>query len=490
MWSGRPWHIWPHPEFMAELSEALGSAMEEEAPPPLKRGRVAAGARVGLPKAIMFARANIGRAESYLTEIQALPKRLMKKEWFKGVESHIRDLEYRVDTLQGRTLQSCDEDVVPRITALSAALSGLVTLCCEVITFWRDGNAQTALAGIQATLDAIHRGPGSEVFASCKHTPPYIIEDMLRLHIIDLVRKQEIDKFPQLMQHEWVELACTGCPDSEKAREELRYRMVVQLMKSIGAHVSCADKMRSILRSLCGPVCPELRSGPVLKPHPSNASDDSMDFDIDLVTTSSREAAEQSLQAFGQSLHRELRVIAILPFFKKFGHDELVEALAMYANVSCPNAPRQLFQSTVYQGMVSEAKCWFEAEKAYREFCCGAMQKTRGFPMLHLATVQLIQEFTADTASAEARVQAMLTWVHNTFRGRGAAVLTDTDKVLDQLKTISPEHTSPERVQLDDYRVKFQEFQHGTLTLLGKMLQDVYQCSTTDPEVVSIEKKV
>ena len=97
-----------------------GQAEADATVRPAKRGRAAggrggSGARLGLPKAIMFARANIGRAESYLTEIKDLPKKCMRKEWLKSVESHIRDLEYRSETLQNRTLQSGDEDVPYKI---------------------------------------------------------------------------------------------------------------------------------------------------------------------------------------------------------------------------------------------------------------------------------------------------------------------------------------------------------------------------------------
>jgi len=438
----------------------------------------------------MFARANLGRAESFLTEIRTRAKKNMRKDWLKTVEAHIKDLDYRIETLEDRTLSTENEDLVPKLKEHSAALAGLVTVISEVMQFWRDGNPTTALAGIRAALTEIYKGDGAAIFAKGKFIPPYMLEDMLRLEAINVALNVCPDEIARLLQHEWIAMACCGAPDPQQDEKELRYRLLVQVMQTIAGNVSEAGVMRSVICSLCTQVCPELRSrtSRVLRAHASSES--ASDMDIDLETNSSREQTQQTLGVMSLTVQKELRVAAMFPFFRKFTHSDMQEAFQVHSDVSCPAMLRALFHCSVYRTMIQEAQQFFEAEKAFKTFCVTAMQKTRAFPTLCQNTRNLAATLQSMEMTAQEAMYLMKKWYSETMTGHGVAVLCDTDSVLEQLAAVSPEHTSKERECLEAYPARFIALVRTVFELCAHMLIRVSKHSVCNPETCSVEKRV
>lgn len=253
----------------------------------------AKGTRLGLPKAVLFARTNIARGHTILKEMREMPKSKFRREALKVVDAHIRDLEYRLESLRDRALQPEDEAVPRELSAMVAALTGMVSVSSELLRFWRDGNPATALAGVETSLNSIEHGDGRALWQNCRWLPPYAVEEIVRLRLLSKVRSFELSDLFGTLNCNLIVFCCPDGEDTPSMRQAVQYRLVEQVMKVLAVEVVTETQWKEVLQTICRVVCPELSRTRKLCRMESDASvlSDSMD----LVPTAKRVKAECKL---------------------------------------------------------------------------------------------------------------------------------------------------------------------------------------------------
>ena len=167
-----------------------------------------------------------------------------------------------------------NEGLPAQLGAYAHALSGLVAVCAEVLTFWKDGNPQTTLAAIEKALEEIESNEGHHVWASGKHLPPYVLEEILRLRVIMAAKASKWELIFHIVgDGEKIQLCCfPGDVSSARAgssagpgpsiasnKAAVQYRLFEQALKTLAAILETPEAMLQAISSLCKPFVPELQ---------------------------------------------------------------------------------------------------------------------------------------------------------------------------------------------------------------------------------------